>query len=107
AVMYLGKLCEIAPTQALFERPAHPYTALLLEAIPRPDPDAPIPASLPVGEPPSPLAPPEGCRFRTRCARAARRCQEEAAALREVAPAQFVACHFPLSSGAGEVVHPR
>jgi len=107
AVMYLGKLCEIAPTEALFQHPAHPYTALLLDAIPRPDPDAPIPASLAVGEPPSPLAPPSGCRFRTRCPRATRRCQEEVPLLREVAPAQFVACHVPLSSAGPEAPRPR
>jgi peptide/nickel transport system ATP-binding protein len=100
AVMYLGKLCELAPTERLFENPGHPYTALLLEAIPRPDPDAAVPASVPVGEPPSPIAPPSGCRFRTRCSRAERRCSEEEPALREIAPRQFVACHFPLSKTA-------
>jgi peptide/nickel transport system ATP-binding protein len=96
AVMYLGKLCEVAPTEQIFRNPSHPYTALLLEAIPRPDPDATVPASVPVGEPPSPITPPSGCRFRTRCARADRRCSEEEPAIREVAPHQFVACHFPL-----------
>ena len=98
AVMYLGKLVELAPTEALFKTPGHPYTALLLEAIPRPDPEAAIPARVPVGEPPSPLAPPSGCRFRTRCRRAERRCSEEAPPLREIAPQQFVACHFPLGN---------
>jgi peptide/nickel transport system ATP-binding protein len=96
AVMYLGKLCEVAPTEQMYRSPAHPYTALLLEAIPRPDPEAPIPVSVPVGEPPSPIAPPSGCRFRTRCPRADLRCSEEEPILRELAPNQFAACHFPL-----------
>jgi peptide/nickel transport system ATP-binding protein len=96
AVMYLGKLCELAPTERLFRNPGHPYSALLLEAIPRPDPEAPIAASPPAAEPPSPMAPPSGCRFRTRCARAQRRCSEEEPPLTEIAPEQRVACHFPL-----------
>ena len=96
AVMYLGRLCEVAPTELMFRNPAHPYTALLLQAIPRPDPDATLPASIPVGEPPSPIAPPSGCRFRTRCPRADMRCAEEQPVMREIAPQQFAACHFPL-----------
>jgi len=96
AVMYLGKLCEVAPTERMFRSPTHPYTALLLEAIPRPDPDAKVPASVPVGEPPSPIAPPSGCRFRTRCPRAGARCKEQEPLMREIMPMQFVACHFPL-----------
>jgi oligopeptide/dipeptide ABC transporter ATP-binding protein len=76
AVMYLGRLCEVGPIEALYREPAHPYTALLFEAIPVPDPAVRPPQSVPVGEPPSPLAPPSGCRFRTRCARADRRCAE-------------------------------
>jgi peptide/nickel transport system ATP-binding protein len=104
--MYLGRLCEVAATEELYARPAHPYTALLLEAIPRPDPEAPIPAAVPVGEPPSPIAPPSGCRFRTRCARATQKCSSEEPALREIAPARFVACHFPLVA-AGTADAPR
>jgi peptide/nickel transport system ATP-binding protein len=96
AVMYLGRLCEVGPTEPLFSNPGHPYTALLLAAIPRPDPDAPLPQSVPQGEPPSPIAPPSGCRFRTRCPRAQARCSAEAPRLGERAPGQFVACHFPL-----------
>jgi peptide/nickel transport system ATP-binding protein len=96
AVMYLGKLCEVAPTEDIYASPAHPYTAMLLAAIPRPDPDAPPPAAIPVGEPPSPIAPPSGCRFRTRCPRAAARCSQEEPPLREVTPGRVVACHFPL-----------
>jgi peptide/nickel transport system ATP-binding protein len=96
AVMYLGKLCEVAPTEELYRQPAHPYTALLLAAIPVPDPDAALLASLPIGEPASPLAPPSGCRFRTRCPQQQRRCAEEEPRLRETTPGHFVACHFPL-----------
>jgi peptide/nickel transport system ATP-binding protein len=97
AVMYLGKLCEVAPTEQLFRSPGHPYTALLLEAIPRPDPDAAVPETIPVGEPPSPIAPPSGCRFRTRCPRAQSLCAAQTPPLREIAPRQFAACHFPLA----------
>jgi peptide/nickel transport system ATP-binding protein len=100
AVMYLGKLCEVAATERLFLAPRHPYTALLLQAIPRPDPEAPVPERVAVGEPPSPLAPPSGCRFRTRCPRAETRCSEQEPLLKELAPNQFVACHFPLSAAA-------
>jgi peptide/nickel transport system ATP-binding protein len=98
AVMYLGKLCEIAPTDRLFAQAAHPYTRVLLAAIPVPDPDAPVPETIATGEPPSPIAPPSGCRFRTRCPRAADRCASEEPQMREVGPGQFVACHFPFVS---------
>jgi peptide/nickel transport system ATP-binding protein len=96
AVMYLGKLAEIGPTERLFARPAHPYTKLLLEAIPVPDPMVRPAANLAVGEPPSPLAPPSGCRFRTRCPRADARCAAEVPELREVGEGQYAACHHPL-----------
>ena len=96
AVMYLGKLCEVGPTERLFAQPAHPYTALLLEAIPVPDPTVRPAANVAVGEPPSPLAPPSGCRFRTRCPRADARCAAEVPELREIGQGQFAACHHPL-----------
>ena len=96
AVMYLGKLCEVGPTERLFAQPAHPYTALLLEAIPVPDPTVRPAANVAVGEPPSPLAPPSGCRFRTRCPRADARCAAEVPELREIGEGQFAACHHPL-----------
>jgi peptide/nickel transport system ATP-binding protein len=96
AVMYLGRLCEVGPSEQVFARPAHPYTALLIEAIPTPDPDVRPAESVSVGEPPSPLSPPSGCRFRTRCPRADQRCRDEMPELREVAPEQFAACHHPL-----------
>jgi peptide/nickel transport system ATP-binding protein len=96
AVMYLGRLCEVGPSEQLFARPAHPYTALLIEAIPVPDPDVRPTQSVPVGEPPSPIAPPSGCRFRTRCPRADARCASAVPELRVVASGQFAACHHPL-----------
>jgi peptide/nickel transport system ATP-binding protein len=97
-VMYLGRLCEVGPSEQLFATPAHPYTALLIEAIPVPDPDVRPAESVPAGEPPSPIAPPSGCRFRTRCPRADQRCATEVPELRVVAPGQMVACHHPLVS---------
>jgi peptide/nickel transport system ATP-binding protein len=96
AVMYLGKLCEVGPTEQLFARPAHPYTALLLEAIPVPDPTVKPAVNIAVGEPPSPLAPPSGCRFRTRCPRADKTCAELVPELRELGGGRFAACHHPL-----------
>jgi len=96
AVMYLGRLCEVGPSAQLFARPAHPYTALLIEAIPVPDPDVRPAESVAAGEPPSPIAPPSGCRFRTRCPRADARCVAEVPELRAVADGQYVACHHPL-----------
>jgi len=96
AVMYLGKLCEIGPTEQVFDAPAHPYTSLLLEAIPRPDPDAKLVEGVTAGEPPSPIAPPSGCRFRTRCQLAQARCATEEPIMREFRKGQFVACHFAM-----------
>jgi peptide/nickel transport system ATP-binding protein len=95
AVMYLGRLCEVGPSEQLFARPAHPYTALLIEAIPHPDPDVRPSESVPIGEPPSPISPPSGCRFRTRCPKADRRCVDEVPELVPIAPNQLVACHHP------------
>jgi len=97
AVMYLGRLCEVAPTEQLFAQPAHPYTALLLEAIPVPDPTVRPAVNVPVGEPPSPLDPPSGCRFRTRCPRADAICASVVPELREIGAGQFAACHHPLT----------
>jgi peptide/nickel transport system ATP-binding protein len=94
--MYLGKICEVAAPDELFPRPAHPYTATLLSAIPIPDPDV-VPSAVDLtGELPSPMNPPSGCRFRTRCPRAAERCEQEEPTVREIAPDHYVACHFPL-----------
>jgi oligopeptide/dipeptide ABC transporter ATP-binding protein len=94
AVMYLGRLVELAPEAALFERPRHPYTRALLAAVPAVAPHARPPAVLP-GEIPSPLAPPPGCRFQTRCPKAEARCRALEPELREEAPGHWVRCHFP------------
>jgi peptide/nickel transport system ATP-binding protein len=96
-VMYLGKICELAPPDSMYAAPAHPYTAALLSAIPVPDPHASAGSSgLVPGDLPSPVAPPSGCRFRTRCPRAEERCAAEEPQIRQVADGQYVACHFPL-----------
>jgi len=98
AVMYLGKLCEVGDPDRLYEAPAHPYTAALLASIPVPDPTVPPDdQDVLAGDLPSPVDPPSGCRFRTRCPRAHDRCAEEEPQIREVAPDQYVACHFPLT----------
>ena len=97
AVMYLGRLCEVGPSEQVFANPAHPYTALLIAAIPVPDPDVRPAESVATGEPPSPIAPPSGCRFRTRCPRADERCAAEVPELGLVAPGQYAACHHPLA----------
>ena len=96
AVMYLGKLCEVSEPDAMFSQPAHPYTELLLAAIPHPDPEAELGTERIGGELPSPMDPPSGCRFRTRCPLAAERCAAEEPEMREIAPGRFVACHTPL-----------
>jgi peptide/nickel transport system ATP-binding protein len=97
AVMYLGRLCEVGPTEQVFGRPAHPYTSLLLQAIPVPDPTVKPAVNVPIGEPPSPIAPPSGCRFRTRCPRADALCVREAPPMRAVTTGQLAACHHPLA----------
>ncbi len=96
AVMYLGTICEIGPSDVLYSAPAHPYTKFLLGAALEADPDAPTRRDVLEGEPPSPLNPPSGCRFRTRCPFAQERCAAEAPAMRDVATGHQVACHFPL-----------
>jgi peptide/nickel transport system ATP-binding protein len=98
AVMYLGRLCEIAPSDVLYEVPAHHYTAALLASAVEPDPETTRASVALTGEPPSPINPPSGCRFRTRCPRAETRCAEEVPEMREIAPSHQVACHFPIGS---------
>ena len=98
-VMYLGKICEVAPPDALYEAPYHPYTHALLVSIPQPDPRIPITSEALQGDLPSPVDPPSGCRFRTRCSRAQDRCVVEEPEIREVDTGRFVACHFPLEPG--------
>ena len=96
AVMYLGKLCEVAPSDELYRAPAHHYTSVLLDSIPVPDPTVAATKTAIEGEPPSPVLPPPGCRFHTRCPAATDACRNEEPMLREIAPAHFVACHHPL-----------
>jgi peptide/nickel transport system ATP-binding protein len=99
-VMYLGKMCEVGAPDDLFASPSHPYTGALLAAIPVPDPAVrPDEERVLGGEVPSPIHPPTGCRFRTRCPKAQERCAVEEPTLRAIAPNHYVACHFPLEPG--------
>jgi oligopeptide/dipeptide ABC transporter ATP-binding protein len=92
--MYLGKVVEIAPKKAIFTHPQHPYTEALLEAVPVPDPTARRKRRVLAGDVPSPINPPSGCRFHTRCPYVEERCKVEEPLLKEVVPGQFVACHL-------------
>jgi oligopeptide/dipeptide ABC transporter ATP-binding protein len=103
AVMYLGKLCEVGPGDSVYRQPLHPYTRALLDSIPSTDPAATRAASTIKGELPSPIHPPSGCRFRTRCPRAAELCAAEEPQMRELATGHSVACHFPLAGTEGAV----
>ena len=94
AVMYLGNIVEAAPTRKLFAETAHPYTKALLSAIPSLDPDAQSQAQKLEGEIPSPINPPSGCRFHTRCRYAQERCRVEVPEWRAMSSGHHVACHF-------------
>lgn len=97
AVMYLGKMCEVGDPDVLYNTPAHPYTQALLRAIPVPDPAVrPDPDATLKGEVPSPLSPPSGCRFRTRCPLATDICSSTEPQVRQVGDDHFVACHHSL-----------
>ena len=101
AVMYLGRVVELAPARELFGSPRHPYTAALLSATPVPDPAVARSARRVVleGDPPSPASPPSGCAFHPRCPRAAERCSTERPELTGDGHGSLVACHFPLAPG--------
>jgi oligopeptide/dipeptide ABC transporter ATP-binding protein len=106
AVMYLGRLCETGPADEVYARPRHPYTVELLDAVPRVEqaelgkrPAGDLPTA---GDPASPVNPPSGCRFRTRCPRAQARCAAETpvlAAAPRSGQGHLVACHFPVTAG--------
>ena len=94
AVMYLGRIVEIAPKRTIFTRPLHPYTEALLDAVPVPDPTARRVRRVLGGDVPSPINPPPGCHFHTRCPYAEERCRREEPLMQQVTPGQFVACHL-------------
>jgi len=94
AVMYLGKIVEIATTREIFAHALHPYTEALLESVPVPDPTVKKQRRVLGGDVPSPVDPPSGCRFHTRCPYAENICRAEEPPLRPVASDRLVACHF-------------
>jgi oligopeptide/dipeptide ABC transporter ATP-binding protein len=108
-VMYLGKLVELGSAEDIYARPAHPYTAGLISAIPLPEPAAERGKSAPgiTGELPSPVHPPSGCRFRTRCRYAQETCAELEPETRGFGPGHTAACHFPLQTPAADDTPPR
>ena len=105
AVMYLGKIVELSPSEELYVKPIHPYTSALLAAIPVPDPKENRERERPVvgGEPPSPIDPPSGCRFHTRCPYATEICSEVEPPLTEYPGGHVAACHHPLNVTAEEI----
>ena len=94
AVMYLGRIVELADKKDLFAKPLHPYAEALIAAAPIADPRARRNQLVIEGDVPSPMNPPAGCHFHPRCPYAVARCRVEAPALREVSPARFVSCHL-------------
>jgi oligopeptide/dipeptide ABC transporter ATP-binding protein len=99
--MYLGKLVEVGGTDAIISRPRHPYTQALRSAVPIATPGMKKQRTILQGDVPSPVAPPSGCRFRTRCPIAQPACADAIPPLREIAPGQWVACHFAEETATG------
>jgi oligopeptide/dipeptide ABC transporter ATP-binding protein len=101
AVMYLGKVVELADAGRLYAEPKHPYAAALLSAVPVPDPDAVKDRErvILLGDVPSPIDPPSGCRFHPRCPKAQKRCIHEEPPLERKASGDLAACHFPVEPG--------
>ena len=94
AIMYLGKIVEIAPSQYIYSKPRHPYTQALLSAIPIPDPKSATQRTILQGDIPNPANPPSGCTFRTRCPHAINVCSQQIPEMIEVSDAHYVACHL-------------
>jgi len=95
AVMYLGKIVEMGPTEEIINKPAHHYTSALLNAVPVPDPEARRTSIVIKGEVPSPINPPSGCRFHPRCPYAEEKCKKEEPELAKTGKERYVACHYP------------
>jgi peptide/nickel transport system ATP-binding protein len=95
-VMYLGKVCEYGDSDLVYATPSHPYSRALMDSVPLTDPGRAFSGPALEGDIPSPLTPPSGCRFRTRCPKAQEQCSVSEPEMREVQPGQYVACHFPL-----------
>jgi peptide/nickel transport system ATP-binding protein len=94
AVMYVGSMVELAPSELLYRDPRHPYTEALLSAVPKPDPDLRMQRIVLPGDVPNPASPPPGCKFHPRCRYAQDVCRHEVPAFREISPEHFVACHL-------------
>jgi len=97
AIMYLGKIAEMGPTEELIRKPAHPYTEALIAAVPVPDPTARRTEVIIKGEVPSPVYPPSGCRFHPRCPYAKDKCSKKEPKLSQISKERYVACYFPLT----------
>ena len=96
AVMYLGRIVEVAPARELYTNPRHPYSEALLSAVPIPDPTVQRRRIVLDGDVPNPMHPPPGCHFHPRCPRVQERCKQESPVLQQLAPGRLAACHFPI-----------